>query len=298
MPSSADQPPDSVQLPDWRILALDDTGTPDGRPVLYVHGTPDSRIVRHPDDRLAAGLGVRLLAVDRPGFGWSSADPGATVGSFGRDVGVLAAELGIERLSLLAWSAGAVWALGVAATQPALVADVTLVGGLVPVEAFADPAVHAAAGDARLAVVEAGADLGADEAAALIGPMLVPDPPTTELAIEHLEASHDAVTTAELASVPGAAARMAEAMLDAVRAGTDGLVRDVAVHLSPLDVALGDVACPVHLVYGELDQSCPPAFGAWYAAHLPHADLTVVPGAGHAVLLTHWVEILGGTGIS
>jgi pimeloyl-ACP methyl ester carboxylesterase len=82
-------------------------------------------------------------------------------------------------------------------------------------------------------------------------------------------------------------------MLDAVRSGTDGLVRDVAVHLAPLDVDLADVACPVHLVYGGLDRSCPPAFGVWLAAHLPHADLTVVPGAGHALMLSRWADILG-----
>lgn len=295
MPTSADRLPVTVQLPDGRHLAVDDVGTPDGRPVLYVHGTPDSRLARHPDDTLAAGLGIRLLAVDRPGFGWSSADPTATVGSFGDDIGALATELGLDGLSLLAWSAGAVWALGVAATHPDLVDDVTVVGGLVPVEAFADPEVREAGGDARLAAVEAAEELGADEAASMIGPMLVPDPPTPELALEHLEATHDAVTTAELAGVPGAADRMAEAMLDAVRSGTDGLVRDVAVHLAPLDVDLADVACPVHLVYGELDGSCPPAFGVWFAAHLPHADLTVVPGAGHALMLSRWADILGRT---
>jgi len=298
MSTSADRVPVTVQLPDGRRLAVDDVGDPEGRPVVYVHGTPDSRLARHPDDTLAAGLGIRLLAVDRPGFGWSSADPTATVRSFGDDLAALAAGLGLDRFSLLAWSAGAVWALGVAAVHPGLVADVTLVGGLVPVEAFADPEVCEAGGDARLAAVEAAEELGADEAAALIGPLLVPDPPTPELALEHLDATHDAVTTAELASVPGAADRMAEAMLDAVRSGTDGLVRDVAVHLAPLDVDLADVACPVHLVYGELDRSCPPAFGTWFAAHLPHAALTVVPGAGHALMLTRWVDILGGTLVS
>ncbi len=295
MPTSADRLPVMVQLPDGRRLAVDDVGDPEGHPVVYVHGTPDSRLARHPDDALAAALGIRLLAVDRPGFGWSTADPTATVRSFGDDIAALATGLGLERLRLLAWSAGAVWALGVAATHPDLVADVTVVGGLVPVEAFADPEVRAAGGEARLAAVEAAEELGADEAAAMIGPMLVPDPPTPELALEHLEATHDAVTTAELAGVPGAADRMAEAMLDAVRSGTDGLVRDVAVHLAPLDVDLADVACPVHLVYGELDRSCPPAFGAWFAAHLPHAELTVVPGAGHALMLTRWADILGRT---
>ena len=33
-----------------RTLTLDDVGDPEGVPVLYLHGTPDSRLSRHPDD--------------------------------------------------------------------------------------------------------------------------------------------------------------------------------------------------------------------------------------------------------
>jgi len=33
-------------------------------------------MVRHPDDALAASLGIRLIAVDRPGIGLSTGRPG------------------------------------------------------------------------------------------------------------------------------------------------------------------------------------------------------------------------------
>jgi pimeloyl-ACP methyl ester carboxylesterase len=67
-----------VTLGDGRTLALDDVGDPAGVPVVYLHGTPDSRLARHPDDGVAAAMGVRLLAVDRPGYGGSSPGPGGT----------------------------------------------------------------------------------------------------------------------------------------------------------------------------------------------------------------------------
>ncbi len=53
----------TVTLADGRQLGFDDVGDPEGIPVLYVHGSPDSRRARHPNDRLAAELGVRLVAV-------------------------------------------------------------------------------------------------------------------------------------------------------------------------------------------------------------------------------------------
>ena len=48
-------------------MTFDDVGDPDGTPVVYLHGGGDSRLSRHPDDSIAARLGVRLLALDRCG---------------------------------------------------------------------------------------------------------------------------------------------------------------------------------------------------------------------------------------
>jgi pimeloyl-ACP methyl ester carboxylesterase len=58
-----------VALGGGRMMTVDDVGDPDGVPILYLHGTPDSRLARHPDDGVATAAGVRLLAVDRPGYG-------------------------------------------------------------------------------------------------------------------------------------------------------------------------------------------------------------------------------------
>ncbi len=135
-----------MTLGDGRRLCFDDVGDPDGRPVLYVHGTPDSRRARHPDDSAAAGVGVRLIAVDRPGAGGSDPHPAGTVGSFADDAAALAAHLGITRWSVLAWSAGALFALAVASRHPALVRRVGIVAGLPPFSAYAEPGVLDGAG--------------------------------------------------------------------------------------------------------------------------------------------------------
>ena len=120
-------PAATLTLADGRQLCFDDVGDPDGAPLLYVHGTPDSRRARHPDDAVTAAAGVRLIAVDRPGAGGSSPHPDGTVGSFADDVAALAHHLGIQRWAVLGWSAGAVHALGVAARHPAHVTAVGIV---------------------------------------------------------------------------------------------------------------------------------------------------------------------------
>ena len=76
----------TLTLADGRELCFDDVGDRNGAPVLYVHGTPDSRRARHPDDDVNTSIGVRLIAVDRPGSGGSSPHPDGTVGTFADDV--------------------------------------------------------------------------------------------------------------------------------------------------------------------------------------------------------------------
>src|SRR5699024_1947321 len=67
----------SAVLPDGRRLAYSEQGDPAGRPLLLLHGTPGSRLQRHPDGELARRAGVRLVTVDRPGFGLSDPAPEA-----------------------------------------------------------------------------------------------------------------------------------------------------------------------------------------------------------------------------
>ena len=94
----AARPDATLQLPDGRTIAFDDRGDRDGPTVLFFHGTPDSRLARHPDDSIAHDLGVRVVAADRPGLGASSPDPGANPTSVARDQVALLDALGIDHV--------------------------------------------------------------------------------------------------------------------------------------------------------------------------------------------------------
>lgn len=281
-----------LALPDGRRLCFDDVGDPAGEVVVYVHGTPDSRRARHPDDAVTASAGVRLLAVDRPGFGASTPHPDGTVGTFADDVAALAAHLGIERLSVLGWSAGAVHALAVAARHPGLVRCVGIVAGLPPAQAYATEDLLAAASEDRRTVIAVAADSSPAEAGEMLAPLLAPYPCDLDLARELVLERADEARRRELDAVPGALDAMATGVADAVAQGLDGLVHDIALQLTPPDVELSAVVCPVLLWYGSLDRDAPPAFGHWLAAHLPDAELEVIDGAGHCLVLPRWAAIL------
>ncbi len=289
--TAAAPPPTLVPLADGRVLAVDDVGDPGGAPVLYLHGVPDSRLSRHPDDGLAAATGVRLLAVDRPGCGRSTSHPGRTLGSVADDLAAACRHLGVEQVAVLAWSASAPFAVALAARHPDLVTAVGLTAPLVPIDAYDDPDVLAAAGAGRALFAEMAAELPAEDVAAEVAPYLLPDPATPEAVAAHLRDEADEQRQAELDAVPGGFDRLVAATVEAVAQGRDGITQELATQAAQPDVALTpDV--PVTVWSGTADGIAPPAFGRWWAAALPRADLHVLDGASHVLHLPRWADLL------
>lgn len=75
-----------VQTVDGRLLAVEESGDLDGRPVLVHMGTPNSRRLYGPNVADAAGRGLRLISYDRPGYGGSAPHPGRTIADCAGDV--------------------------------------------------------------------------------------------------------------------------------------------------------------------------------------------------------------------
>lgn len=285
------EPPRTIRLPDGRGLAFDDVGDRDGAPVLYLHGTPDSRLARHPDDRIAAALGVRLLAVDRPGAGDSDPNLRGGLVALGHDLRCLLDGLGVEQAALLGWSAGGLFGLAAATVLAERLSAMTLVGTVPPVEAYASTELVAALGPHRRPFAELAREVPATELAAEVAPYLVPEPLTEPLAAAHVRESAGERGRAELASVPGAVDRLASALVASVRHGVACLEHDVALQLEG-GLDLTAVTVPVHLVHGAEDTVSPPQVGAWLRERLPDARLEVVPEAGHHLLFPRWEALL------
>jgi pimeloyl-ACP methyl ester carboxylesterase len=281
-----------VDLPDGRSLAYDDVGDPQGAPIVYLHGTPDSRLGR-PADTATAAAGVRLLAVDRPGFGDSDDAPGASLRSLGQDLRALLDVAGVDRAVVLGWSGGGLAALG-AATAPELagrLAAIGLIGTLPPAEAYDDPDVLAALDDGRRAFAEIGKEIGAAELAAEVAPYLVPAPIDDEVARAHVLELAGEVGRAEIAAAPGAVDGLVAGLAASIQQGTDGVAGDIERQLERgLDLAA--IGCPVRTFHGALDPISPPEVGTWLVARLPNAVLDLIPDAAHHLLFPRWRGIL------
>jgi pimeloyl-ACP methyl ester carboxylesterase len=245
---------------DRHALTYDDVGDQAGRAVLYFHGGGDSRHTRHPDDGIAESLGIRLIAVDRSG----PAVPGRTLVTWARDVEALVDGLGLERFSVVGWSAGGPHALAVAAVLPERVARVVLVGSM-PLPDHTRPLAR----DVRLSL-----------RAATLAPRFLarrleawgrkPTPPTGH---------------------PDTDAAYQRGRTESFRAGGMWLVNELAALGRPWGFDPAEVTAPVTLWWGKSDVVCPPSIGRDYEARLPAATLKLVDGT-HQVLFPRWPDIL------
>lgn len=103
-----------------RTIAFSEVGDPNGFAVLCCVGMGLTRYLTAFYDELARTLRLRLITPDRPGVGESSSVPEAvcTPLNWVDDVAVICHSLEITRFSLLAHSAGAIYALAAALKMP------------------------------------------------------------------------------------------------------------------------------------------------------------------------------------
>ena len=89
-----------LALSDNRLLSFAEYGVPAGKPVLFIHGFPGSRLEAAIWADAACALGIRLIAPDRPGTGLSSFQTGRYILDWPRDLLALADHLGILQLRM------------------------------------------------------------------------------------------------------------------------------------------------------------------------------------------------------
>jgi len=108
----------TFRLPDGRMLGYAEYGSSRGIPVFVLHGFPSSRLEVDPLDAIGTRMNMRLIALDRPGFGLSSPHKGRTIIDFAYDLEAFAHAMGIPRFAVAGFSGGGPYALACAHVLP------------------------------------------------------------------------------------------------------------------------------------------------------------------------------------
>ena len=106
------------KLPDGRLLGYAEFGDPNGKPLLYFHGYPSCRLEPKVLDKVFKRRGIRLISMDRPGFGLSSPQPGRQLLDWTRDVDTFTKGLELDKFGVIGLSGGGPYALAVAYALP------------------------------------------------------------------------------------------------------------------------------------------------------------------------------------
>jgi len=270
-------------LPDGRDLAYADYGPLDGRPIVFFAGFGHDRFGCFPP----VGS-IRIIAVDRPGIGASSRQPGRTILHFAQDIEYLLDQLRIDTAALLSWSAGGPYALAACAQMPNRVNAAVLVSTIAPPAigislAGTDPIIHAlwrlaSLSPALIAVQLATLRLGAQHRSGLLVRGVSLTAPRCDRDILALPQVRTMFSrTFRTASAPGVA----------------GLIDELTLLASPWTVDLNHIqGANIELIYGDDDRVTPPIIGVRLAKLLSGSRLTVVPGAGHQWIWANWNALL------
>lgn len=272
----------SLALPGARATLRIGGGT--GPTVVFLPSAPGSASF-DPDPEVTARAGIRLITVNRPGYGDAPAATGGvpTVAALADCVADALRAAGIANAAVAGWSAGGRTALGLAARHPGLVSRVALFGTPAP-----DDLLPWTPEEFRPMTEQM--RLAPDSAMAILTSALE----AMGLNSESTEMLGPGEADGAIFARPGVRDRVRVMLEQAFAQGAAGMATDiVADQVGGWGFDLAEVRVPVACFYGDGDEIIPVTHGEFYARTLPDARLTVVPGAGHLVPVVAWAEALG-----
>lgn len=268
---------------DGRTVGIADYGAPAGHPVLWCHGGPGSRLEPALHHQPAAAAGIRIIGIDRPGYGLSTVQPGRTIAGWVPDALAVADHLGLDTFHAVGVSTGGAYALALAAAAPNRVLGVVACCAMTdmryePARATMGAAAHDPwnAPD-RAAAIAAVTALFGDDGSKMLdmdGPPLAP-------------ADMDLLADPEFLQQWMTA--MPANFANGVQGYTDDRLAD-GPGWTTFDV--GTITCPVTVLHGSADTIVDPVHAQHTASLLPNAQLRIVDDLGHLSIAAEVVPTL------
>ena len=275
-----------LALADGRTLSVAQFGDPAGPPYFYFHGYPGSR----QESAVLDGLPIRVIAIDRPGYGDSSPLPGRRLLDWPADVAAVADQLGVDRFAVLGVSGGGPYAAACAYALPQRVSAGMLLCPVPPPCAIDAPPAQALGNLGLLMLL--GRNPRAARAFLATARWLGRQPRLlTPGVIRHVGPLRLPPSDMRALREP-ASSRVLASFREGIRPGIEGVWMDAQIYARPWGFSLGDVPVPLELWHGTADTIVPAALSAAYSA-IPGSRRTLVEAAGHyALIISHGPAIV------
>lgn len=279
----------NVAVGDDRQIGFAEFGTPQGRPVFWLHGTPGARRQIPVEARAYAEKNdIRLIGVDRPGIGSSTPHQYPNVLAFAHDLRTIADVLGIDAMSVIGLSGGGPYALACAAAMPDRVVAAGVLGGVAPT--IGPDAIRGGAMAVGSAVAPFMPVIGLPLRMAAVSLIRVVKPLASPAIDVYGRISPEG--DRRLLARPEFKAMFLDDLLNGSRKQMSAPFADVVVFARDWGFPLDQVKVPVRWWHGDRDHIIPFAHGQHVVAHLPDAELYALPGESHLAGLGYAQEIL------
>jgi pimeloyl-ACP methyl ester carboxylesterase len=278
----------TIKLPDGRLLGYAEFGDPAGMPIFGLHGTPGSRLMfclAHP---VAARLGIRLIAPERPGFGLSTYQPGRSLASYALDVADFADALGIGQFGVAGVSGGGPYAVACASLLPDRVIVLGLVSPIGPMAGAEKPA--------SLGIGHYGAFRVAPRLPPLMGALFgvgryaflyAPD------VIFALLLARASTGDRKILSRPEVRRNLLKGVAEGCRPGIRGSMQEMGLFGRRWNLPFEDIQAPAFLWQGMADRNVPISAALRLGELVPHCRVQRIEGAGHYWIFDNIDTVLG-----
>lgn len=270
---------ETLTLPDGRRIGFAVYGPPDGTPLFFLHGTPGCRLLGFERDPLIGALGLRVVSLERPGYGASDPLPGRRIVDHVAELLAGADALGIDTFHIAGGSGGGPYALACAVVAPDRVRSLSLLSSATPTDLD---------GFTRgMGVGNALSYTLLRHAPFLLKPLLAisaahsrKDPvKSAVLGISQLSASDRAALQEAIDEL--GEETLATLIREAHRQGAAGVYADMRAQGAPWGFEPSDLARPTVMWHGEDDRAVPPHLAAAFADRLPGCERRFLPDTGH-----------------
>jgi pimeloyl-ACP methyl ester carboxylesterase len=276
----------TLVLRDGRRLGYAIYGRADGEPLFFLHGHPGSRLEGRFAHAAASEVGLRVIALDRPGYGLSEFKPGRVITDWPADVAGAADQLNIGQFMVAGGSGGGPYALACAWGLPDRVTKAAVISGVGPFH------VRGITKGMRWQN-RIGFRWGSRWPGLARAVMRSMQRSITTRPERTIEALARAMSPPDAAIVrrPEVREIMIADIAEAFRQGIDGPTLDVVLLGRPWGFSLQEIQPEVYLWQGEADTLVPPPMGKYQAAQIPHCHLTMLPGEGHLLIIDRMPDL-------
>ena len=260
---------------------------PAGRPLLFLHGTPGSRLKFSIAHEAGQRLGLAIVAPDRWGYGLSEPHPSPSLGAFADDMAALMDHLGHRRFAVGGISGGGPYAAAVAARLAPRIGALALIspmGPLTDAECW-----RALSRFHRLSFSTLSRRPMATAAVFHMFRLSLVHSPRLAARLATLRAG---ARDRELITRPDIAGRLLGSFREGLRPGMAGPKSDLRIFAAPWGIDLAAIRAPARLWIGTRDTAVPLAAARLLARSINGCELKELPGEGHFWVAANYAEVL------